>query len=65
MSVRLETSVSRFVYECAGCGGSVEKTPCHTEKGKDGERQDYCGLHGWKCNNCGDGVKVKRQMRSV
>lgn len=68
----------RYVYSCAGCAGNVQKTPCEkpptptAKVGKDGrekkEREhkvEYAGLHGWKCNNCGDGVRVNRKMRGA
>ena len=57
-------------YECASCGGSVSKNPLvkppkETKVGKDGKEKqgkakyEQVGLHGWSCNNCGRGVKVK------
>lgn len=55
---------SRYEYSCDKCGGRVEKlTPCHTEKDKDGNTKDYAGLHGWRCEQCGLGVKVKRTLK--
>ena len=54
----------RYIYSCAGCGGEVEKlTPCHSEKDKEGHVTDYAGLHGWRCNNCGSGMKIKRVLK--
>ena len=66
----------RYEYSCAGCGNAVSKTPCEKpptpspQVGKDGrekkERErkvEYAGLHGWKCLHCGDGVKVKRNLK--
>jgi len=62
----------RYFYSCATCGGDVTKTPCikreeiKQEKGEKNQRKaDYAGLHGWKCNKCGDGVKVARKLRGA
>lgn len=53
------TTSKRYNYSCFTCQGSVKKEEC----GKKGERGSYHGLHGWSCSNCGDGVKVARQIR--
>jgi DNA-directed RNA polymerase subunit RPC12/RpoP len=66
---------ARYIYVCAGCQGPVSKTPCvkppeEVKVGKRGEdkkskkKYDYAGLHGWKCNNCGAGVKITRRMNN-
>ena len=68
----------RYEYSCAGCSGKVFKTPCEKpptpapQVGKDGrekkEREhkvEYSGLHGWKCDSCGNGVKVNRKLRGA
>lgn len=50
----------RYTYACVGCEGAVTKPP--TAMSEDGKSVVH-GLHGWKCNNCGDGVKVSRKMK--
>jgi hypothetical protein len=46
------------------------KPPEEVKVGKRGEdkkskkKYDYAGLHGWKCNNCGAGVKITRRMNN-
>jgi len=36
-------------YSCVACGGSVAKyIACGLHK--DGKKEDYAGLHGWRCN---------------
>lgn len=72
MSISTST---RFDYSCATCSGKVFKTPCEKppeaapKVGKDGrekkEREhkvEYSGLGGWRCENCGAGIKVKREL---
>lgn len=53
----------RYDYECSTCHGQVTKTECHSEPRQGRPPNDYAGLHGWKCNTCGNGVKVKRTLR--
>jgi DNA-directed RNA polymerase subunit RPC12/RpoP len=42
----------RYEYSCAKCGGKVTKPPLGVES----------GLHGWQCDECGRGIKVKRKL---
>ena len=65
---RWASKMARYSYACASCAGLVTKTPCikraepQVGGGKSERKADYSGLHGWKCSNCGDGVKVARKM---
>ena len=53
------TKSTRYEYSCASCESPVEKSPTGQSEGKGAGH----GLHGWKCNNCGDGVKVSRTLK--
>lgn len=58
--------MSRYIYECATCGGSVTKpqvfTPDPSGTGqKVSKKLERVGLHGWRCSSCGP-VKVKRSL---
>ena len=57
--------MSRYIYSCQACGGSVVKTACQTVKDKEGKHKDHAGLGGWACQKCGSGVKDARRINNV
>jgi len=50
--------MSRYTYQCAQCGGSVQKK----ETGTNISKTAKAGLHGWSCPKDGRGVKVVRKL---
>lgn len=49
---------ARYKYSCGECAGPVEKKPV----GKEDKTGRFTGLHGWKCQKDGAGIKVVRKM---
>ena len=59
---------ARFDYSCSNCKGPVLKKPCGTKRTmtKKGKlEEEYTGLHGFRCSNCGPGIKVNRKVRKL
>lgn len=61
------SKAERYLYSCATCGGSVNKPALiakrQVENDKsEGKKPTQRGLHGWRCEKCGKGVKVRRVL---